>query len=113
LLDKVEGVSNSVVVAALLPLIENAMEASAEGAPIVVSCELTSAGVELHVRGRPSSLPVDAMYSSGFTTKKNHEGLGLSAVQRLLRAYPGSTLQHVVEGNDVTFTISLVTRSAR
>jgi signal transduction histidine kinase len=112
---RVPGYANSYVLACILPILENAVEASAPNASIVVRQSLATSGAStIEVTSQPTSLPPagDEIYRSGFTLKNSakHRGLGLAGVVRLISAHDGATVHHLLMPPKVTFTVTLPTR---
>ncbi|NVI85761.1 ATP-binding protein [Actinomadura sp. BRA 177] len=109
--DRVFGYPNSFLLSVLLPLLENAIDAAITGSKIRINYERRDGEsllkVESRVHGFDSELP---MYESGFTTKANHQGLGLSVVQRLLSTYKDARLWHEIDGDIVRFIVALPVR---
>ncbi|WP_274007797.1 ATP-binding protein [Curtobacterium poinsettiae] len=94
------------VVAILLPLIENAIEASSPE-EVVVTGSRTSSAISLTVEN-PSETPIDPRsFESGFSSKPSNEGLGLGVVQRLVRSVPEATVSYSGSGGGVIFTVVL------
>lgn len=105
--DSVPGYSNSFVMAILLPLLENAVEAVSTTGTVSVQAEPVGDIFRLCVRNdsAESALPT-GIYREGFTTKPGHDGLGLPAVRRLLTSRE-ARISHQVEDGQVIFTIDL------
>lgn len=105
--DSVPGYSNSYVMAILLPLLENALEAVPTTGTVHVQGEPVGDSFRLCVcnDSAESALPAD-IYSEGYTTKEGHDGLGLPTVRRLLTSREAH-LRHQVEAGKAIFTIDL------
>jgi signal transduction histidine kinase len=105
--DTIPGYDNNFIVAVLLPILENAVEAAPDGGSVTVRYATRGDGFQLQVSnpGAPSPLPAD-IYQAGFTTKHKHEGLGLHAVRNLLTLRDG-TIRHEVQDGRLTFIIEL------
>lgn len=102
------GYSSSYVLAVTLPLLENAFEAARSGT--TVTAKITDEPVQytISVTSTSDDMPEgDSIYNSGFTTKANHQGLGLAIVQRLLSAYQGARITHEIEDDKISFQIRL------
>jgi K+-sensing histidine kinase KdpD len=111
--DEVEGYSNSFVLATLLPLIENAVEAAPAGAEIIVRADrsVASEGTVITVVNASDGRTFgDEIYGAGYTTKDGHEGLGLTVVKRLVGTVPGAKLECSRSGDSVTFAVFLPRR---
>ncbi|WP_175432607.1 GHKL domain-containing protein [Streptomyces hawaiiensis] len=106
--DSVGGYPNSYVLSLVLPLLENAFEAAIGGSTVVVNQEYLPKGVGISVSNRVTGFRDSAeIYESGFTSKADHQGLGLAVVRRLLTAYDGATLSHELNNDIVKFTVIL------
>jgi signal transduction histidine kinase len=105
--DTIPGYDNNFLVAVLVPIVENAVEAASDDGSVTVRYTARNGGLRFQVSntGRPVSLSTD-IYKAGFTTKHKHEGLGLPAVRNLLARREG-TITHQVQDDQVTFTIEL------
>jgi len=81
----IEGYANSDVIAILLPVIENAIEAARPATVVTIAYSLLDDGEHrLRVSGESMNEPgSDRIYEAGFTTKDGHEGLGLAAARSL------------------------------
>ena len=102
------GYSASYIIAVTLPIIENAFESAKPYS--TVSVEITAGPREyrIQVTSAYETIPeVDSMYSNGFTTKADHQGIGLSVVQSLLSAYQGARITHEIIEAQICFVISL------
>jgi signal transduction histidine kinase len=105
--DSFPGYSNSFVMAVLLPLLENAVEAVRGAGTVAVRGESVGDNFRLTVRNNiAESTLSDEIYRVGYTTKPGHDGLGLPAVCRLL-AWRDARIGHRVEDGRVMFTIDL------
>jgi K+-sensing histidine kinase KdpD len=119
--DQVGSVSNIYLLAVLLPLIENAADATENGDTIRI--EVGEEGNSLVARvSNPlhEAFAGDDIFSNGFTTKtkakragqqKSHEGLGLTIVQNLLSAVSGAGITYDIADEIVTFKVTLPSRS--
>ena len=107
----IEGYSNNYISALVLPILENAIESSKQGTPVVVRFSQKGGMNFLHVTNEPENQPGGVeIYEQGFTTKEGHEGTGLTSVKHLLSAFRGASLDHKFESRLATFTISLPRR---
>lgn len=101
------GYPTSYILAVILPLVENAVEAASADSTITVATQINEGRLELSVQNRTETpLPHDAV-TQGFTTKKGHEGLGLAVVGRLVGIYEGGDLQLSQEGDVVRATATI------
>lgn len=104
----VDGYSNNYVTSLILPLLENAVESSKEHTIIEVAFSDIDNRNIVRIINEPEALPGgNEIYAQGYTTKKDHEGTGLTSVKHLLSAYQGASLEHSHDSKMVTFTISL------
>ena len=110
--DQIDGYSNSFVLATLLPLIENAVEAaSGAGATVSVDQVIAPEGTGITVANSSDGHTFgDEVYGAGYTTKGGHEGLGLTVVKRLVGTVPGAKLEFSPSGDAVSFTVFLPRR---
>jgi signal transduction histidine kinase len=101
------GYSNNYVMAVLLPLLENAMEAVPPDGSVSVHVRRATEGFRLSVSNDTieTGLP-NSVYRVGYTTKQGHDGLGLPSVRRLL-ALREAHIGHGVADGRTTFTIDL------
>jgi hypothetical protein len=105
------GYSNLLIVALLMPLVENAVEAAADESEVTLTYAETSEFSELHVRTVTDDPPRDdSIYFAGFSTKADHSGLGLSVTSRLVGTIRGASLRHISDEQSVVFTIRLPRR---
>jgi signal transduction histidine kinase len=105
------GYSNNFLTAIMMPLLENAVEASPPNSNILVNSELKGNSYIIEITNKLIHQPIsDQLYQSGFTTKDGHEGIGLTVVQHLLAIRKGATLTHLIKGKKITFAISLPVR---
>lgn len=113
--DEVNGYSNSYIASMLLPLLENAIEASRPGEPVEVAGEERETSVALRVTSKPLELPPpgESIYQSGFSTKPDHDGLGLSTVRRLASSQRGVTISHHFDGESISFMLTLPRRTTQ
>lgn len=107
--ERVSGYPNSQILALLFPLLENALEAAPSTGWITCSiADRESGNVALTVSNSVDEIPdLTRVMEPGYTTKENHDGLGLAVVQRLAHAIPGSEVSSSHVDNVVTFTITL------
>jgi signal transduction histidine kinase len=106
--DSVPGYNNNYLMAVLLPLVENAMDAVKPDGSVKVTGALRGDVYVIDVcnDGVTGELPED-IYENGFTTKHEHEGLGLATVRRLVASKRDARIGHKVDGSFVTFTVEL------
>lgn len=105
--DTVAGYSNSFLMAVLLPLVENAIEAVGKTGTVSVASRVKEGVHHIDVRNDgPTQVLPHTIYDVGFTTKSGHDGLGLAAVRRLLMRRDAH-ISHQVSNGQVIFTIDL------
>jgi signal transduction histidine kinase len=106
--DSVPGYNNNYLMAVLLPLVENAMDAVKPDGSVKVTGALRGDVYVIDVcnDGVVDGLP-ELIYENGFTTKHEHEGLGLATVRRLVASKRDARISHKVDGSFVTFTVEL------
>jgi signal transduction histidine kinase len=105
------GYSSNFLTAILMPLLENAVEASPPHSIIFVKSKLRENFYILEITNDFSDQVVpENLYQSGISTKDGHEGIGLTVVQHLLAIRKNATLTHSIKGQKITFRISLPMR---
>jgi len=99
-----EGLSNMYLLAVLMPLLENAVEASEDTDEISIQLFTLSDGLHIEIANPVhKNFPGDKVFEHGFSTKAErethfdgdsgkHQGIGLSIVQNLMAAVPGATI---------------------
>ncbi|MGW3894602.1 ATP-binding protein [Micromonospora profundi] len=106
----IDGYSNSFLVAILLPLIENAIEASPPKSKVRIDCAIADALVLNVVNGFSGIAFGDEVYTAGHSSKAGHQGLGLPTVSRLVSTYRNGRVFHEIADGEVRFTIILPRR---
>ena len=105
---RIPGYSTSYLVAALLPLVQNAIEASPDRhSMLTVQAVPLTRRFALRVQNDndgEGAMPIFS-YDSVTSTKDGHEGLGLTTVMRLIEPRTGSMLTHRVDDKTTTFEI--------
>lgn len=105
------GYGSAFILTMLMPLIENAVEASDRNGLVEVWADGDDSSITLNVRNTaPEPLSSD-MYRPGVSTKQDHEGLGLAIVQRLVGSIPGASLRDYAQEGAVTFSVLLPARA--
>lgn len=113
--DALPGYGNNYVVGIVLPLLENAIEASPAGGKVSIEAgEMATADTIVVANSlHPGQTVSPSIYDEAWTSKPGHEGLGLATVNKLLSMRSGATLTHRLDGADrVVFTIQLPRRTA-
>lgn len=95
------------LLAVLIPLVENAIEASPSRDRVLVSSEEQHDRTVISVQNHLESPPPDSMFEPRFSTKPDHDGMGLVVVTRLLNSIPGARLAHGWSESTMTFQIEL------
>jgi signal transduction histidine kinase len=105
--DEITGYSNNYILALILPLLENAVEAAPPNGAVAITVS-TDAGVTIIVENETVS-PVDqhAVETFGESTKLNHEGIGVQVVQSLVGARAGGSTSFVTRDHTFSFTVTL------
>ncbi|MFT9477039.1 sensor histidine kinase [Streptomyces sp. Mo3] len=102
------GYSNDFVIAVLLPLLENAVEASPEGDKVSLEFTRDQHFANFIVTNTfTGNAPGVNVFDRGYTTKSNHQGVGLSVSKGLIEGFAGGELKMDVENKKVKFTVSL------
>jgi signal transduction histidine kinase len=106
--DRIAGYSNSFVLALMLPLLENAIEAAPDDSTVAVRFEQSGNTIELYASNlcEPDFVNNQQIYEAGYSTK-GHRGLGLAVVRRLLSAREGAGVTHSYDGAKITFQLTL------
>jgi K+-sensing histidine kinase KdpD len=102
--DSLPGYSANFVVASLLPLLENAVEASPTDADINVSFLTQDDRVLLRVENMIAS---DHAKAANDAETSSHDGLGLQTVGRLVEAGAEGRFSHVLDDDSFTAIIEL------
>ncbi|MFF4509135.1 sensor histidine kinase [Streptomyces sp. NPDC001401] len=107
--DSIPEYSNNYLLALMLPLIENAVEASPDGEKIQLRFNREVGNRIVFSLENSVDAPVDGeiLHTAGLTTKLGHDGLGVATVKDLLTAYDGAELVDSSRGNRFTMTIYL------
>ena len=109
--EEIQGYSSNFIVALTLPLLENAIEAGQDNEKITIFGQKKGQSFEIIVTNHlHEPLPNDDMYEPGFTTKKGHDGVGLSTVRHLLSGLRGAHVDHSADKNEVSFRVTLPAR---
>jgi signal transduction histidine kinase len=112
--DVLPGYGKNYIVGIVLPLLENAIEASPAAGKVSVEAGETETANTIVVANflRPGETVSPSIYDESWTSKPGHEGLGLATVNKLLSVRSGATLTHRLDGAArVVFTIQLPRRT--
>jgi PAS domain S-box-containing protein len=115
---QVEGLENlgqvplhaSTLRRALLNLVQNALDAVAEGGTVCITGQGTATHVQLQVRDTGSGIAAERLtriFEPLYTTKPGGTGLGLYIVQEIVAAHAGQITVASGEGQGTTFTMTL------
>ncbi len=94
----------------LLNLTINAIQASAEGASVVLSARSEDGHMVIRVRDEGCGVPAEhigRLFDPFFTTKENGTGLGLPVAHQIVTQLGGVLAAHRNEGEGMTFSIRL------
>jgi signal transduction histidine kinase len=107
--DSIPEYSNNYLIALMLPLIENAVEASPGGEKIQLRFDREVGNRVAFTLENSVDTPVnrEILRTVGATTKPGHDGLGVATVKDLLSAYDGAELVDSSRGNRFTMTVYL------
>ncbi len=107
----VPGYTNYSILAILAPLLQNAVEASPDTI-ISVTSEEDSAYIQFTIRNYLAQ-PVyeNALDTRGLSSKPGHDGLGISAVRRLVSYYKNASAFYEVGDEQFAFHVRLPRRS--
>jgi signal transduction histidine kinase len=92
----------------LVNLLQNALQASPEGAEVRLSADCNGRAVRFVVEDQGVGIPaanLDRIFQPFFTTKANGTGLGLAITQRIVREHGGQIQVKSVPGNGTRFTL--------
>jgi two-component system sensor histidine kinase HydH len=95
---------------ALLNLVQNALDAVAEGGTVSVTGQGTATHVQLEVCDTGSGIAAERLeriFEPLYTTKPGGTGLGLYIVQEIVAAHGGQITVESVEGQGATFRMTL------
>lgn len=105
--DSILNYSPAIIISILTPLLENAVSAASEGSSVSIKGSVSKEGYLVSVKNKCDQVPNNSdLDKAGFSTKPNHNGIGLEAVRTLLTLCNG-TLSHSINGNIVEFWVEL------
>lgn len=112
-IDAIEGYSNNVMIGILAPLINNAVAASPADAPIEIDIEEEKEKYRIVISNQcENEMPTLIQLNTiGYSSKNNHQGVGLSTVRNLIRLMKSAELQFEIGEKKVTVIINLEKRS--
>ncbi|TGY28402.1 GHKL domain-containing protein, partial [Lactobacillus johnsonii] len=65
--------------------------------------------IAIYVRNKIKNIPqLSKIQQTGFSTKKNHQGLGLSNINQLKQKYPTLFVNYRINNNWFIFTLNIV-----
>ena len=95
---------------AILNMVQNALDAVAQGGMVMITGHSTATQVQLQVRDTGSGIPAERLeriFEPLYTTKPGGTGLGLYIVQEIVAAHGGQIAVQSVESQGTIFTITL------
>lgn len=105
---EVSGYSNNYLMALILPILENAIEASPNGGPIDVDYEIEGGEVVFRITNQITApIQISAVETPGETTKNGHEGIGIQVVRSLVGARSGGSAEFSHDDSSFTSIIRL------
>jgi signal transduction histidine kinase len=109
--DRFPDYDNNYVVAIMLPVLENAIEAvTRDGDVEVIGLPQTNANVISVSNSTSIQFLSEKIYDPEYTTKPMHSGLGLAVVRRLVEARPDASVKHELQDGRVVCMINLPRR---
>lgn len=106
--DQIKGYSNNYIVALLLPLIENAAEAAKPETELDIEFHQENRHTIIRITNTTETLPSGKeIFDAEFSTKKEHQGFGLSIAKSLLESTEGASIDYVINGDKITFELKL------
>lgn len=112
-LPNITGIANYFVMASVLPLIENAIDASRTGDEVVIDVSEDISHIVVDVTNKIyAKFPGKKAFEIGYTTKKGsgaHEGLGLGIVKSLVGSV-GGEVSFETKTDKITFSVRLPRR---
>lgn len=111
--DTVDGYSNNLLIGLMAPLINNAVAASPNGASVVIDIEEDKEQYRLIITNLCESEPptLIQLNTIGYSSKNNHQGVGLSTVRNLIRLMKSAELKFGIDENKVNVIINLEKRN--
>lgn len=110
--ESIEGYSNNVLIGLVAPLINNAVAASPNGAVIEMRLDENEEYYRLSISNVcETDVPtLIQLNTTGYSSKNNHQGVGLSTVRNLVRLMKSAELSFEIGDNKVTVVIVLKKR---
>lgn len=109
--DRLPEYDNNYVLAILLPILENAIEAVTRNGNVeMVGLPQKEANVISIGNDTVINVLSDRIYEPDFTTKPGHSGFGLAVVRRLVEARPDASVRHDLENGRVICVVKLPRR---
>lgn len=108
-----DGYSSNFVYALLIPLLQNAVTASPKAGVINIKCIESSDTYIITVSNTCSSLPptLKQLSTPGYSSKNNHDGVGLRTVRNLLSLARTGSLEFNILNNEVDAILKLNKRN--
>ena len=110
--ESIDGYSNNALIGLMAPLINNAVAASPNDAVIGVSIEEKDEFFRLSISNVcEADVPtLIQLNTTGYSSKDNHKGVGLSTVRNLIRLMKSAELSFEIDDKKVTVVIVLKKR---
>lgn len=110
--ESIEGYSNNVLIGLVAPLINNAVAASPNDAVIEMRLDENEEYYRLSISNVcETDVPtLIQLNTTGYSSKKNHQGVGLSTVRNLVRLMKSAELSFEINENKVAVVIVLKKR---
>lgn len=110
--DAIPGYSNNLILGAILPLLQNAVEASPKTDEILLSYESEPKESRIIFDNHfIEPVVTEALYERGKTTKAGHDGLGVPSVNDLLSYIAGASLTYEIDNEILRVIVMLPTQS--
>lgn len=111
--DAIDGYSNNLMIGLLAPLINNAVAASPNETSVKINIEEGKEKYWLVITNLcENEVPtLIQLNTTGYSSKSNHQGVGLSTVRNLIRLTKSAELKFEIDDNKVTVIIILEKRN--
>lgn len=109
----IEGYSSNYIFALIIPLVQNALVAAPKDTEVLISYIGKVEGficLEISNYSKNEVPTVEQLNTTGFSSKRNHIGIGIQSVRNLLSLVKGSSLTFQVKSNEIKVTIKLKNR---
>ena len=111
--DTIDSYSNNLLIGLMAPLINNAVAASPNGASIEIDIEEEKERYRLIITNLCENEPptLIQLNTTGYSSKNNHQGVGLSTVRNLIRLMKSAELKFEIDKDKVNVIINLEKRN--